>query len=89
MEDDQSLAVADRLQKGLLVGIGPLRFGRSARRVLVIEQEDVVLREVGVGQVLGRRGRDINRDLPARREDLFQRLGRRLPVMTVIAGDDQ
>ena len=89
MEHDQPLAVADRLEKGLLVGVRPLRFGRAARRVLVIEQENVVLREVGVGQVPGRGRRDIDRDLSTRREDLFQRLCGRLPVMTVIARDDQ
>ena len=64
--DDQPLAPLDRLEERLLVGVGPLACRRRLLRgVLVVQQQDVVLGQVLVGQVLGGGGRHVDLE-PAR-----------------------
>ena len=54
MVGHQSLAVVHGLEERRLVGIRPARLGRTGGRFLVIEEQDVVFRQVFVGQVFRR-----------------------------------
>ena len=89
MVHDQSLAVANSLEKRLLVGVCPFGLGRSLGGVFVIKEQGVVPGEVRIGQVFGGRGRDVHETRPPSPEDLLEGLCRGLPIMTVISRDDQ